>query len=78
MNSERTSCNDSRLLTMLRNNDDGEEAQRVFDHVGTCPNCQKRLADLAASGEEWNEAAEVLAKNANADSENSPRDAKAA
>ncbi len=78
MNSERTSCDDARLLAMLQNHDHGEEAQRVFDHVGTCTNCQKRLAVLAASDDEWNEAGEVLAKNANADSENIPRDAKVA
>ena len=67
MNTEQTSCNDAFLIAILQNNDDSAEAQQVIDHVGNCVVCQKRLELLAASDDEWEEAGEVLAANADAE-----------
>src|SRR5438067_6373253 len=50
-----SNCNDAELRQLLTS-DDGAAGE----HVESCPHCQSRLAELAASNDDWQEARHLL------------------
>src|SRR5688572_19920749 len=65
MNRAMHPCDDQRLSALLQLDDDTPAARRpdimeTTEHVESCPRCQARLAELAASGDEWAEAEQLL------------------
>src|SRR5690242_14092288 len=55
MISDRPNCDDARLRRLLADDDDAMSL-----HVEDCPHCQKRLAELAASDDDWQDARRLL------------------
>lgn len=57
---EKNSCDDARLKRLLLIDEDSHELSDVSIHVETCPRCQNRLLELAASVDDWNETRDLL------------------
>jgi predicted Ser/Thr protein kinase len=57
---EKNSCDDSRLQQLLLVDEDSHEVSDASSHVETCPRCQNRLLELAASADDWNETRDLL------------------
>src|SRR5262245_403665 len=53
-----SNCNDAQLRQLLAGDDD-----RAAVHVEECPRCQARLAEIAASHDDWHEARRLLTTN---------------
>ncbi|MCA9140155.1 MAG: serine/threonine protein kinase [Planctomycetales bacterium] len=60
MTNTRSDCDDNQLMAMLRTNDHRPGQKAIIGHVEDCVRCQKRLAELAASDEDWQKAAGAL------------------
>ena len=58
--SNSATCDDQRLLSILRDGLSSDEADQAAVHLESCDYCQERLQHLAASAEEWKHAAKVL------------------
>lgn len=57
---EKNFCDDSRLQQLLLLDEDSRELSDVSVHVESCPRCQNRLLELAASTDDWNETRDLL------------------
>jgi serine/threonine protein kinase len=53
-----SNCNDVQLRQLLAGDDD-----RAAVHIEECPRCQARLAEMAASNDDWQEARRLLTTN---------------
>src|SRR5689334_19180813 len=58
MKSNELKCDDARLRQLLAADDAAATA-----HVETCERCQSRLAEMAASNDDWQEARRLLTTN---------------
>lgn len=54
-------CDDRQLKKLLRSDAPSSSDQSLIEHLDDCPHCQSRLWELAASDEDWKQAATVLA-----------------
>jgi eukaryotic-like serine/threonine-protein kinase len=63
INPSVTPCDEQRLRTLLNAEEDTADFRTAAEHVESCPRCQSRLSDLAASGDEWAEASRLLAED---------------
>jgi len=53
-------CDESRLVVLLRGNEDSADFAAAQGHVESCAACQQRLSTLAAEAGEWEETRELL------------------
>jgi len=53
-------CDDSRLNVLLFGDEQSDEFLDSASHVESCPQCQDRLAQLAAEDQMWSEASQLL------------------
>lgn len=58
-------CNDKELITMLRCDEADAQHQPLLDHIESCSRCQDRLAELAATENNWQRAALALSMSQN-------------
>ena len=63
MNWKHSGCDDEQLMVLLRADENSEATRLAVSHVEQCDGCQKRLEELAASVDDWDEASELLAAN---------------
>lgn len=61
MKSHDWTCDDQLLLAMLHEELPAEASHELLDHVESCPRCQQRISDLAATTEDWQRATAVMA-----------------
>jgi serine/threonine protein kinase len=57
MNEHCPTCDDAQLRRLLASE---EDSLAVTDHLESCPHCQSRLLQLAASTDDWQEARQLL------------------
>lgn len=62
-----TTCSDASLRQLLRTDGDSDDLRAAAMHVEQCTACQSRIEELAADGESWDEARELLATERDAD-----------
>jgi serine/threonine protein kinase len=53
MTDHSDSCHDVDLDVLLYGDEAGDEFQRASGHVGTCPDCQRRLTALSGNEDDW-------------------------
>jgi uncharacterized protein (TIGR03067 family) len=61
MKSDDWTCDDQLLLAMLDEELPAEASHELLDHVESCPRCQQRISDLAATTEDWQRATVLMA-----------------
>lgn len=60
MKSSHFHCDERLLLTVLHGELPQEEQDRLSAHLAECKLCQKKLSDLAASGDEWSAVSDAM------------------
>ena len=60
MSQPHLACNDDLLIALLSDDDSHQASESTLDHLESCSRCQQRLSDLAASTDEWNQAAKLM------------------
>lgn len=64
MNNHGVVCDDQLLQSMLQDELTEAAAETLLEHVESCESCQRRVDELAATSDEWKQAASVLAGTA--------------
>jgi serine/threonine protein kinase len=53
MDFHSVTCNDAQLASVLQGDDSSAPSPQILEHIERCPQCQSRLAELAASENQW-------------------------